>query len=84
MERCSSGYFKASGSFACELAPEPSEAVHAVSFSGIVYRYLHPRATSYGEVRWNVPDSQEPVNVAAFLEAEGSLMYLRLNVITND
>ena len=71
MERCSSGYFKASGSFACEKVPDPSEPAHAVSFSGIVYRYLHPQATSYCEVRWNVPDSQEPVSVAAFLEAEG-------------
>ena len=84
MERCSSGHFKASGSFACEKAPDPSRAVHAVSFSGIRYRYLHPRATSYGEVRWNVLESQEPVSVTAFLEAEGQLMYLRLNVIMND
>ena len=83
-EKCQSGYFKASGSFACEQAPGPSRAARSVSFSNSIYKYLYPRATSYCEVKWNVPDSQEPVSVTAFLEAEGQLMYLRLNVATND
>ena len=56
-KKCSSGYFKASGSFVCEKVPDPFGATHAVSFSNTIYKYLYPRATSYGEVRWNVPDA---------------------------
>ena len=41
---------------------------------------MYSRATSYASLDWSAQSSQDPENIAVFLEAEGMLIGLRLRV----
>ena len=84
VEKCPPGSFRVIGDFICEEAPGTTVAEHSVSFSGTTYNYVYLYAVSYTSVDWSVRKSHEPKNVAAFLEAEGQLMYLRLRATVDE
>ena len=76
-KECSPEGFVVPGSFACEPVPGATGAPHSVLLAGIVHRYAYQRARSHAALAWSVRDRG---SVAAFLEAEGALVCLRLRV----
>ena len=82
IKKCPSGSFKATGSFACETAPDATLAEHSVSFSDTTYHYMYPRAVSYAAVDWNVGLVESSERASIFLNAEDQLMYLILRTTT--
>ena len=76
-KECPPEGFGVPGSFACEPVPGATGATHSVLFAGEPHRYAYQRARSHAALAWSVRDRGF---VAAFLEAEGALVCLRLRV----
>ena len=77
--KCPPNYYKDPNSLECILAGNTRTAIQKVSTQGVSYAYYARQATSYSEMDLNMAGSG---SVSAFLEAQDSVMYLRLRATT--